>query len=136
MLDFDFSNSDMSSKVILNAEGLKEVLNDLDTSAEHLEITVDPDEELIRLSTSGVSGRLDIEIPKVSDLVSHFSSSKVINAKYPMNLFKHSLKPLSISEKVSVRINKRDILCLQYMVRCEEHKSFLEFVCIPEEIES
>ena len=55
--------------------------------------------------------------------------SSTINAKYKLAL----LKPLGLSDKVSVRMDDRDFLCLQYMVRTDSGPAFLEFYCAPEE---
>jgi hypothetical protein len=67
LLNFDFSNTEISCKVILQAEQLKEVLSDLDLSSDFVDLLVTTPEEgkgVLRISTDGVSGRLDIEIPK------------------------------------------------------------------------
>jgi hypothetical protein len=38
-----------------------------------------------------------------------------------------------MSEKVSIRIDHRDFLCLQYMIKFNEGTCFVEFYCAPEE---
>ena len=75
---------------------------------------------------------MQICIPSDSECVGHFDAQKLVSTKYKMHLFKSALKPLSIAEKVSIRIDKNDILCVQYMVKVEEQKSFLEYICLPE----
>jgi hypothetical protein len=40
-----------------------------------------------------------------------------------------------LSEKVSLRIDHRDFLCLQHMVKFNEGICFIEFYCAPEEEE-
>lgn len=150
-IEFDFDNSDTVCRVIIQSEMMKglfhprlirdqksrdsfaEILNDLDTSSDSLELSANPDEQVLKLSTSGVIGRLDIEIPKDSEMVHSFSSTKFTLAKYPMALIRHSLRPLSMSEKVSIRVNSQDILCLQYMIKIDDLKSFVEYKCIPED---
>ena len=118
----------------MQADLLKEVLSDLDLTSESVNIIVDGEEKLLRLSTSGINGLLDIEIRKESDIVNTFTSKKSVNARYPMAMYKHALKPLSIAEKVSLRVNNQDLLCVQYMVKFEDQTSFLEFLCVPEEV--
>ena len=49
------------------------------------------------------------------------------------SFLKQALRPLAISDKVSLRVDSSDTLCLQYMVTVGEHKSFLEFYCRPVE---
>jgi cell cycle checkpoint protein len=54
-------------------------------------------------------------------------------ARYRFSLLKHGLKPIAMSEKVSIRIDHRDFLCLQYMIKFNEGTCFVEFYCAPEE---
>ena len=49
------------------------------------------------------------------------------------SFLKQALRPLAISDKVSLRVDSSDTLCLQYMVTVGEQKSFLEFYCRPVE---
>lgn len=71
-------------------------------------------------------------IPSDSELVGHFEADQLVSTRYKMHLFKIALKPLPIAEKVSLRIDKNDLLCIQYMVKVEEQKCFLEYLCLPE----
>ena len=49
------------------------------------------------------------------------------------SFLKQALRPLAISDKVSLRVDSSETLCLQYMVSVGENKSFLEFYCRPVE---
>lgn len=117
----------------MTSEHLKDlILGDLDQSSEHIDVTVTSDALL--LTTSGNNGDLEIRISCHSSLVTHFtlSSDDPVTARYRLSLFKQALKPLTLAEKVSLRVDDRGILCIQYMVRVEEQKTFLEFLCLPE----
>jgi hypothetical protein len=56
-----------------------------------------------------------------------------MQAKYKTSFLKFALKPLTISEKMSIRLDSEDTMCLQYIVSVGENKSFLEYYCLPEQ---
>ena len=87
------------------------------------------------VTTRGPAGDCEVTVPRASEMVEHFSSEATSLAKYKLAMIKHGIKPLGLSEKVSIRMDERDFLCLQYMVRTEEGPAFLEFYCAPEEEE-
>jgi len=132
-LDFNFANAKIVSKVIMNSEYLKEVFSELDTSSELIQFCVSSHEPNFQIKTMGPAGDCSVEVKNTSDIIELFSSSHISKAKYKLTMLKHGLKPLSLSEKVSLRMDERDFLCLQYMVRTDDGPAFLEFYCSPEE---
>ncbi len=132
ILDFDFNKATVAAKVILQAEKLRDALADLDLSGEHVDITVDGPGREIRFGTAGAMLETTVTIPADSAVVSHFSASECVGARYKVGLFRSAVRPIALSEKVSVRIDRRDVLCWQYMVSVEGEKSFLEFICLPD----
>ena len=132
-LDFNFANASIASKIILNSDYFKEVFSELDTSSEYIEFIVSPTDQYYQIKTSGPAGDCSVSVPSSSDMVELFNSSTLTRAKYKLALLKHGIKPLSLSEKVSIRMDDRDFLCLQYMVRTDKGPAFLEFYCAPEE---
>ena len=132
-LDFNFANANVVSKIIMNSNLLKDILSDLDTSSEYVQFIISPQEPNFSIKTSGPAGEVMIKVPKTSDSVEHFSSSSTSDARYKLPLVRHGMKPLGLSEKVSVRMDDRDFLCLQYMVRTDSGPAFLEYYCAPEE---
>ena len=59
--------------------------------------------------------------------------SQFVQHRYKSSLLKHALKPASLSEKISFRVDNTGLLCIQYMIKVDEHKSFLEFLCTPDD---
>ena len=47
----------------------------------------------------------------------HSEVKEYICVRYQLNLLKHALKPISMAEKVSIRIDARKLLSIQYMIR-------------------
>ena len=132
-LDFNFANANVVSKIIMSSLLLKDILSELDSNSEFIQFIISPEEPNFCIKTSSPAGNIDIKVPKTSEMVEHFSSSSASNAKYKLALLKHGIKPLGLSDKVSVRMDDRDFLCLQYMVRTDSGPAFLEFYCAPEE---
>ena len=132
-LDFNFASANVVSKIIMSSDLLKEMFNELDTTSEYIEFHINPEEPSLCIKTSGPGGDVSINLPNASDMVEHFSSSVTSSARYKLGLMKHGIKPLGLSDKVSVRMDDRDFLCLQFMVRTDSGPAFLEYYCAPEE---
>ena len=131
-LFFDFSKPKIGAKVVMVCEHLREIFAEFDLSSEVLEIAVDHEKKTLSFSTSGSAGEVTISLPENSEMVHFFECASETKAKYPMNLMKHALKAVFMSEKLSLRMDKQNILCLQYMMIFPEGNCFLEFYCAPE----
>ena len=71
---------------------------------------------------------LQVEVAGDSDLVELFQCPRTSSSRYRLALMKLSLKPLSQSQKVSLRTDARGFLCLQYMIKTGDgHICFVEF---------
>ena len=133
-LDFNFANAAIVSKIIMNSDYFKEVFSELDTTSEHIEFIISPESpDNLQIRTSGPAGECCVSVPSSSDMMEHFQCDRVSRAKYKLSLLRHGIKPLALSEKVSIRMDDRDFLCFQYLVRTEAGQSFLDFYCAPEE---
>jgi len=132
-LDFNFANAKIISKVIMNSDYLKEVFSELDTSSEYIQFCISPTSPHFQIKTMGPAGDCNVSVPNSSDMMELFTSTSTSTAKYKLAMLKHGIKPLTLSEKVSIRMDERDFLCFQYMVRTDDGPAFLEFYCAPEE---
>ena len=135
-LDFNFPTANIVSKVIMKSEYLKDVFTELDTLSEMVELRVSPTEKTFRVATQSPAGECEATVPDSSDMVESFTSSATSQARYKLALIRHCLKPLSLSKKVSLRMDDRDFLCLQYVIVTEDGgQVFIEFYCAPDEEE-
>ena len=132
-LDFNFATANIVSKVIMKSEYLKDVFTELDTLSELVELRVSPTEKTFRVATQSPAGESEATVPDSSDMVEQFTSTATSQARYKLGMIKHGLKPLSLSDRVSLRIDDRDFLCLQYILNTENGAVFLEFYCAPDE---
>ncbi|XP_077354713.1 cell cycle checkpoint protein RAD1 [Festucalex cinctus] len=71
-VDFEFCSSNVTNKVILLSESLKEAFSELDMTSEVLQITMSPKQPYFRLSTFGNAGSAHYDYPKDSDMMELF----------------------------------------------------------------
>uniref|UniRef100_A0A8B9F0Z7 Cell cycle checkpoint protein RAD1 n=1 Tax=Amazona collaria TaxID=241587 RepID=A0A8B9F0Z7_9PSIT len=134
LLDFDFCNTKVVNKIILQSEGLREAFVELDLTSEVVQITMSPDKPYLRLSTFGNAGSAHLDYSKDSDLMEVFHCNQTQTNRYKISLLKPSAKALSLSCKVSIRTDAQGFLSLQYMIRNEDGQiCFVEYYCCPDE---
>ncbi|XP_049942135.1 cell cycle checkpoint protein RAD1-like isoform X1 [Schistocerca serialis cubense] len=131
MLDFDIENAHVLNKVIARADNMKDVLTELDSTSEFVEVLLSPDPPYFRLATTGNAGDTKVDISKDSDMIESFNCTTTTVSRYRYSFIKSLLKPLTVSRKVSVRIDDRGLLCLQYMVPADKYTCFIEYFCTP-----
>ncbi|KAJ8261417.1 hypothetical protein COCON_G00171400 [Conger conger] len=133
-IDFEFCSTNVTNKVILQSDSLREAFSELDMTSEILQITMSPSEPYFRLSTFGNSGNAHYDYPKDSDMMELFQCTKTQTNRFKMSLLKPSTKALALSCKVSVRTDNRGFLSLQYLVRNDDGQiCFVEYYCCPDE---
>ena len=134
-LSFDDAhhNTNVIARIIMLTDYLKDVLQELDTKSDFVEFVVCPKEQIFSMSTYGSAVNFCVEIPFDSEIVSHSEVKEYICVRYQLNLLRHALKPISMAEKVSIRIDARKLLSIQYMIQLnDETKSYMEFYCAPD----
>lgn len=68
------------------------------------------------------------EISKESEMVENFECKQTLKQRYRLALLRPSIKPLAAALKVSVRMDVRGFLCLQFMIKTESHHiCFIEY---------
>lgn len=136
VLDFDFANSQIISKVILKSDCMREAFSELDVTSDILEVAIVPPtlpQPRLRLTTYGFSGTTHYDFPRDSDPVEVFecSSTDPYVTRYRLSLLRPSTnRALALSSRVSLRMNDRGFLSLQYMINSgnsEVPASFVEF---------
>ncbi|RMX51697.1 hypothetical protein pdam_00008113 [Pocillopora damicornis] len=151
-LDFDFSGADVLNKIIMKSECLKEAFSELDMTSEVLQILMSPDNPYFRLSTFGYAGSTHVrfddlslsmsysvftpqqesDFPKDSDMVESFECQQTQTNR--ISLLKPSTKALQLSSKISIRMDGRGFLSMQYMIVNEDGQvCFVEYLCAPDE---
>uniref|UniRef100_A0A3B3RSR5 RAD1 homolog (S. pombe) n=1 Tax=Paramormyrops kingsleyae TaxID=1676925 RepID=A0A3B3RSR5_9TELE len=75
-IDFEFCSTNVTNKVILQSDSLREAFSELDMTSEVLQITMSPSQPYFRLSTFGNSGNAHYDYPKDSDMMELFQCTK------------------------------------------------------------
>ena len=134
-LSFDavHHNTTVVARIIMMTDYLRDVLQDLDSKSEVVEFVVCPQQESFSMSTFGSAVDFCVEIPFDSEIVSHSQVTEYVCVRYQLSLLRHALKPISMAEKVSIRIDTQKLLAMQYMIQLnDETKCYMEFYCAPD----
>ncbi|CAH8528567.1 unnamed protein product [Heterobilharzia americana] len=139
ILDFDFSSSNIADKFIMKSECMREAFNELDTSSEILEVAIIPPPAIqsrLRLTTYGFAGTMHFDLPRSSDQVEVFESVTASPriARFRLSLLRPATnRALSMASRISLRINDRGFLSIQFMINISDGEvAFVEFFCVPD----
>lgn len=113
---------------------MREAFNELDTSSEVLEVAVIPPpavQSRLRLTTYGFAGTMHFDLPRSSDQVEVFESAAAGPriARFRLSLLRLATsRALSMASRISLRINDRGFLSIQYMINLSDGEvAFVEF---------
>uniref|UniRef100_A0A5K3FDD4 Cell cycle checkpoint protein RAD1 n=1 Tax=Mesocestoides corti TaxID=53468 RepID=A0A5K3FDD4_MESCO len=126
---------------IKTMDALEEAFSELDVTSDVLEVaTVPPPlpQPRLRLTTYGFTGTTHYDFPRDSDPVEVFecTTTEPYIARYRLALLRPATtRALSLSSRVSLRMNEKGFLSLQYMIHTGTNDpvaSFVEFFCVPD----
>lgn len=131
---FNLENDHLLNKVILRSECLKEFFYEIDGDGDIVDIFFNSNPAYLEFISKHVKLTSKVRVGSSSDLVEMFECRRDSQSHYRHRLLKLAAKPLSQSHKISLRIDSRNFLCLQFMILMEEDVAcFVEFYCSPEE---
>ncbi|CAF0724588.1 unnamed protein product [Didymodactylos carnosus] len=136
-IDFEFQTENILAKIMLKADGFKEALSEIDLKADCIELLISEQNPQFRLIANGVGGSSSVDITKTSEIMESFLCTQTIHNRYKTQFFQYIIKALTIATKVSLRIDGRGILCIQFLIYTEEDKASLVeyFFCPSDEID-
>ncbi|CAG9534166.1 unnamed protein product [Cercopithifilaria johnstoni] len=131
VLDFDFNPGTVAAKVIMKPWMLKETFHELDQSSPSVGFKVD--RFSLSVITEGDLGKIKTKFPHYSEQIERLECKQDVEFTYRLSLVKRMTPSLDICSKLSLRIDHRGILAVQFMVEHNENNHiFLEFFCIPD----
>ncbi|KAL3073674.1 hypothetical protein niasHT_039214 [Heterodera trifolii] len=131
ILEFDFDNENVTAKAILNSLPIREIMRDLDDSAETVVLTFTPG--YLQFYVAGGMGRMKVELPTNCDQLELLNvTTDRVQHRYRMSLFKRLKDSIRLCNKLSFRIDRNGILSSQMMVQQNEQNVFIEFYIMPE----
>ncbi|XP_031776506.1 cell cycle checkpoint protein RAD1 [Apis florea] len=132
LLDFHLEPENVLNKVVLQTELLKDILSELDSSSDLIELFLSPSPPFFRISTAGLAGICHIELPHDGELIDNFQCTSTATSSYKLTHIKPAMKALSCANKVSLRTDSFGLLCFQYMVKTDEgHTCYIEYYISP-----
>uniref|UniRef100_F1LDQ1 Cell cycle checkpoint protein RAD1 n=2 Tax=Ascaris suum TaxID=6253 RepID=F1LDQ1_ASCSU len=131
VLDFDFDASKIPIKVIMKPQKLKEAFHEFDSSSST--VTVKVNRRMLCLSTEGDLGKIKTEFPQHSEQIERLECKEEVEYSYRLCLIKRLTPSLNLCQKVSLRIDYRGILSVQFMIeQSDNNHIFIEFFCVPD----
>lgn len=132
MLDFEFTNTYVMCKAILSPTPIKEILRDLDNSAETVMLIFT--QNYIAFYTVGELGKIKIELPANAPHTEHLTCKEErVCFQYRSIQIKRLAESVRLSNKVSLRIDQRGVLCVQLLIPQSDQMVFVEFYCIADD---
>lgn len=133
-LDFAIDEADDSyNSVIVRGTDFSNLLNEINKSADVLEIFLSPNAPYFRLTSLGViQAESNVEIAKTSDMFITFLCRMASTTKYKMSHIRLAMKALSLATKVALRNDRSGLLGLQIMVMSEgDSQIYIEYFITP-----
>ncbi|MFH4976160.1 hypothetical protein AB6A40_002869 [Gnathostoma spinigerum] len=131
ILDFDFDTLNLSAKIIMKPLKLRETFQDLDTTCSAVKLMIK--QHVFSIATIGDYGEVQVDFPQHSEQIEKMECSSEATHHYRYNLLKRMIPSLGLCSKVSLRIDQRGILSMQFMIETSDnHNIFIEFFCVPD----
>lgn len=117
-LDFCIDDSNQGyNSIILRGSDFAALLNEIDKSAEELEIFMSPKSPYFRLTVLGVvQSESNVEVAKTSERIITFACNNECSNKYRMSHIRGVMKSLVLASKVAIRTDSTGLLNLQLMI--------------------
>jgi len=130
-MNFNFADSSVINKFILDSDMFKEVVAYLDPNCESVRLEIKKDQ--FRFSTTSTFGDSEAKVTSNSRMMEKYMYNAPASNNYKYSFLKLGLKPLAISDKVSLQVDSRDFICIQHKIHPDgEGQAFLEFYCVPD----
>lgn len=130
-LDFNLDEEQGFNTIILRGTDFATLLNEINKSAEELEIFMSPKAPYFRLTVLGVvQSESKMEVAKTSEMIITFSCDNECSNKYRMGHIRGMMKSLLLATKVAMRTDARGLLNLQLMIGSSS-QILIEFFVTP-----
>ncbi|KNC82894.1 hypothetical protein SARC_04837 [Sphaeroforma arctica JP610] len=133
--DMNFRGSEVYNKVILQAEALRPIFSEMTIGDKHgqFDVYISAQDPCLRFSTSNVAGSCEVSFPPECEVVESLESVRTQSGQYLLSSMRHCLKAMSVASKVSMRMNARGFLSLQFMIEHDVgQQSFVEYWLVPD----
>lgn len=115
------------NKVVLEADGLLDILSVLDNNADELQITINNKAPYLQFSSSGNLGNSVVDISKESEIMAIFQCTQRTEFQYAFQNIRQILKVMQYATKVSISTCESGLLGLQLVVNSGDRKLYVEY---------
>ncbi len=116
-VDFAINDDQGVNTIILRGPDFATLLNEINKSAEELDIFMSPKAPYFRLTVLGVvQSESKMEVAKTSEMIITFSCENECSNKYRMSHIRGMMKSLLLATKVAIRTDSSGLLNLQMML--------------------
>lgn len=116
-LEFTMNEDDGFNTIILRGTDFATLLNEVNKSAEELEIFMSPRTPYFRITVLGVvQSESKMEVAKTSEMIITFACENECSNKYRMSHIRNVMKSLLLANKVAIRTDSSGLLNLQLMM--------------------
>lgn len=133
VLDFDFEDEHVYSRVNIKAPDFFTLLSELDRFCEEVEIFFSPNSPHFRLATYGeLHSETNFEITNSSDMLISFNCTTTSTNRYKFAHFRLVMKTLALGSKIALRTNKDGLLGMQVLIETgDSAQMFVEYFIMP-----
>lgn len=133
-LDFSLDDECNSfNSIILRGPDFANLLNEINRSADELELYMSPTAPYFKITTLGVvQSDSTLEVARSSDMVLMFACKAMCSVRYKMSHIRIPMRALALASKVAVRTDGSGLLSMQMMVMSEENAQiYVEYYVTP-----
>eukprot|EP01080_Neovahlkampfia_damariscottae_P007356 gene7356-11678_t len=137
-LNFHFRDHNVNNKIVMKSEVLKEILTEMQSFEENVQISISPDQPYFEFHTENtIIGDLTCSLPKTSEAFYTFECEKKHVFRYKYKHMNYCLKALSLGhslEKTSIQMNELGTLSIKNEIRTQPSVTLVEYMFTPENV--
>lgn len=133
-LDFALNDEcDSFNSIILRGADFAGLLNEINRSADKLEIYMSPTAPFFKVTSLGVmQSDSTVEVARSSDMMLMFTCKAMCSVRYKMSHIRIPMKALNLATKVALRTDGSGLLSMQMMVLSEDTAQiYVEYFVTP-----
>ena len=131
IISFAIDTDKVLSKVIMQSDFFKDILNELNLNSENIQFSVDPEFGIV-LVTSGQGATSIKKVPKTCTKLINHNFKELHTNSYMTKFIKTCMKALNQSTKICIKVDQAGLLNIEYMITLfGDMKFFVQTYCLP-----
>lgn len=144
-MELTFDDEDKIVKIIMKSTWLRDALSEIDSSCDYITIICNPpqkvtragkgreeavEDSFFRIEARMQRGSVEMDYPNDREVLEFFECGGPVKFNYSFDVIQRAVRALSVSVKVSIRIDGDGVMSLQFLMPTEssgERKTWMEF---------